>query len=457
MEGFILRYFNRSLAAAVFFIILQQVLFATSTFFVARAGALVATGQAQVALTFVAFFLSTALAGYMLSSVSEALGEKAKNDILHAYYDKVVGMSRSGQISDVQALRPKFQNWMVGEAPTTIDEFVSFVVLSSSAVLNVALTLAVYTTVFSLEMTAIVFAALLMVVVLIAVIGRTASNLGNQLQEARLSNNQHVEYLWNSLFLMSRPLGELVRRRQFERLELFCRTRCQYKALEQSVALTPVVCCVVVLTIYIKNYQTWSNAEIGAAIALLPKTLQLFEYANALTTTSMKFFEVRRKMQNLTTFLRGSSDIDVSHHDWSDGLQLTNVSTGSTVDPNRFLKELKYGGLKTGRYLLTGDHGRGKSTFAKMAFLVGQRSVYLDRDTRFFEGPDENHSPGERFIANVRLALWEEPYVLVLDEWDTNLDEDTIIYLESLLDKFSQHSLLLEIRRTVKNLALVAK
>lgn len=441
-----MHYRSHMLTLAVVLIFLQQVALAFSTFFIARAGTSVATGETNMAMDYVVLFFVTALVGFGLNALSEVCAEKSKNVLLARYYSSTHLLHKAKQLSNVRQMRSKFHSWMAGEVAPTIDEFVSFFLMSINSVLNVCLTLLVFSAVFSIEVSIIVLIQLVASALLISVIRKKVSGLGTQLQEKKLESNQYLETFWNSHFMMSPPMGEKLQNLQFQKLQGFFDTRVRYKTWEQSIAATPIFLSVGSLLFYITAFQNWSAVEIGAAVAVLPRTLQLLGNAHTLTVIGTKFFEIRQKRRNLSHFLTDPQDVDFSAFASLDGLSVTDVGRGSLVDPKEFLDRVSKGAITQGRFLVTGENGSGKSTFVKRAYLASKKAILVDPTTSFAPENGENQSTGNLFLASLEAILGEGPDVVILDEWDANLDENNTQIIDEKLQHFSESRLVLEVR-----------
>jgi len=444
------------LIIAVALVILQQISLALSTLYIARAGSSVATGSPDEAINYVLLFFATALGGFILSSFSAVCAEKSKNETLYRYYRKSENISNSSQLSNIRSMRSKFHNWLVGEAASTIDEFVSFFMMSVNSILNVSLTLIVFSTVFSIEVSLIISLQLLASIVLISMVRKSVSNLGSQLQKQKLESNQYVEIFWNSRFLMSPPMGKQITEDQYAKLSQFFNTRIKYKIWEQSVAAIPIILSVCSLLIYISLFQNWSTMEIGAAVAVLPRTLQLLGNAHTLTIIGTKFFEIRQKLLNLSKFLTAPQDVDLSKFARVDALSVTDLAKGTFIDPSQFLDDLRSGKTDRGRFLITGENGSGKSTFAKRAYLLSTKAILVDPTTNFAPESGENLSTGNLFLGNLKKVLKESPSVLILDEWDANLDKSNTSIIDAKLNDFANDHLVLEIRHRVDQVTQTA-
>lgn len=107
---------------------------------------------------------------------------------------------------------------------------------------------------------------------------------------------------------------------------------------------------------------------------------------------------------------------------------------------------------RTGRFTIRGSNGAGKST---TLLAIKQRysdsSVYIPAQHRLYSPgqTQDGMSTGEKNLELTRACLeWlkQEPQLLLLDEWDANLDGKNVSLLDAAIDELSKKMLVLEVR-----------
>lgn len=102
---------------------------------------------------------------------------------------------------------------------------------------------------------------------------------------------------------------------------------------------------------------------------------------------------------------------------------------------------------KQGRILITGDNGAGKSTLLIHLNDCLPNSFYLPANPSLEVGKvlgDE--STGERILKHLEFIALQPAPVLLLDEWDANLDNDNKKLIHQKIDELAKRSLVLEVR-----------
>jgi len=113
--------------------------------------------------------------------------------------------------------------------------------------------------------------------------------------------------------------------------------------------------------------------------------------------------------------------------------------------------------FKSGRYTITGDNGTGKTTLLTMIKAELGDSAYLlpsqSKMTFFSEVQQREFSTGEKTLENLREISNNvcdgEVTVLLLDEWNANLDKENIRQIDLEIDELSTVACVIEVLHKV--------
>jgi ABC-type molybdenum transport system ATPase subunit/photorepair protein PhrA len=119
--------------------------------------------------------------------------------------------------------------------------------------------------------------------------------------------------------------------------------------------------------------------------------------------------------------------------------------TGDTESPEEFERLVLNGGISSGRFCITGPNGAGKSSMLKTFKSQSHDSTLLLPDVNLGVA-QENRSTGESRVHQVMLALESESSIVMLDEWDANLDSRNRKTLNSVIDEFAKIKLIIEVK-----------
>lgn len=265
-------------------------------------------------------------------------------------------------------------------------------------------------------------------------------------QEARTSFNGHILNSWDSIFIknrsiMSRYKGLL--QQKFNRAkEVSKEADSRAEALVFILGLVsafPVVVCVAWL-----GFENIANHQIGALLALLatiPRQL------NMLTT-------FRSIFQNMTAFLGYNSKFKVLH----EGVHLESGFKHEQIQLDKIIVNSKQyatlsevaetvQNLPPGRYEVRGTNGSGKSTLLLHLNEQLSGSFYLPSSPRLaIDDKEVSGSSGEQMLRHIHYLKNESEQILLLDEWDANLDRNNLLKTEDSLNELAQSKVILEVR-----------
>lgn len=102
----------------------------------------------------------------------------------------------------------------------------------------------------------------------------------------------------------------------------------------------------------------------------------------------------------------------------------------------------------TGRFEVRGANGAGKSTFLLHLNHQLQGSVYLPTHPDLMIGRElsSNRSSGENLLAHIDVLAGSSEPVILLDEWDANLDDDNFACVNARINDLSRTKTVIEVR-----------
>lgn len=95
---------------------------------------------------------------------------------------------------------------------------------------------------------------------------------------------------------------------------------------------------------------------------------------------------------------------------------------------------------------MSGANGSGKSTLLKMIKEMRADALLLGAETGFLD-TDNGLSTGQRRVKEIEYVLSMAPTLVMLDEWDANLDGENCRKIDQLLDEASRRMVVIEVRR----------
>lgn len=435
---------NLNYIASAVLVVFQQVALALSTYYIASAGAQLTSLPEQAIFSIIWFFVF-ALSAYILSSFSTFLSVRAGNELWYAYARNTIETVSSDISYCSSKNKSNVVHWVNGEAAATIPHATQFYLGFISLVLNVVLTVFVFYISIGLSFTLTICIALLLSALLVTGLRKRIDRLATAMQSRRLSTLTFVDALWD----LATFGGQNCRNKGLENFRsnassYFGETE-RYTLLEQTVACLPVITAVLAVVVMLVIPGTYTAATIGTLVAILPRSLQLFGNIHSLSMYLSQFYLVRRKVRNLDEFIETLDKNDFSKKVSYSSLRIINAMTGDTESPEEFERLVLSGGISSGRFCITGPNGAGKSSMLKTFKSQSHDSTLLLPDVNLGDA-QENRSTGEGRVHQVMLALESESSIVMLDEWDANLDSRNRNTLNSVIDEFAKIKLIIEVK-----------
>ncbi|WP_224963568.1 ATP-binding cassette domain-containing protein [Acinetobacter guillouiae] len=130
------------------------------------------------------------------------------------------------------------------------------------------------------------------------------------------------------------------------------------------------------------------------------------------------------------------------------GLKPIYVNNKIIDDLNYFFDEILK--LNNGRFTITGDNGAGKTTLL-LSLLRNERDkvIFIPSDPGTIEWNIDitNKSTGSKIFSILYSEIDNSnEKVILLDEWDANLDTENKSKIDKLIDKISEKKVVIEVR-----------
>ncbi len=437
-------FLNKFFVICLILICLQQVLVGLSTYFIGLAGEKVARLPME-AFYFTSMFFLAIFIAYLIGSASLFYRVKLSNDLWGKYYQKTLtDISKDHSISTEENKRST-QLWLSGEALGTLDE-AGFAFIEILAIyFNIIFTTIALFVILGAELAGvIVFCMCLSVILLYASkskIGFIASSMQNEKLAALLS----IGKIWDNMFYGDRQSSQWAFISSQKKVAIYFKKTESYKVLEQMISCAPILISIPLL-ILLSYYQVLNNSlAIGAMVAVLPRTLQLFQNIHAASMSTSQIMLLKNKIQKLDDFSSSLTGYNYLSSIDNEKISIIEATSGRKINTHAFMaSELEIKNT-TGRYLVSGNNGAGKSSLLRY-----MKSKHPDA---LFFGPNiqigqETHpgSTGQKQLYQMASLLNSNSRIILLDEWDANLDESNMKNIDDMLSALAKNNIIIEIR-----------
>lgn len=439
---------NSYFKIAAFFAIIQQCAMAGSLHFLAQAGSHIAQGALSSAVNHLILFFSIALLAYLLNSVSEYYSLKMRNRLWQGYTEKLFSKMNWQQQYNSLDSRNKTLSWLVGEAPKTLSDASTNTVEAIALYTGIGFTLIVFASTLGLDVAALMSVSLIVSFLFIHICKTVIAKLAEEAQSSLLEVNKYFHIFWDIGFHTSskQDLFNHSEKTLGQNYQRYFRATQHYEILEKVLSNFPVILSVLVLVFYLTQLNL-SQSEIGAMIALLPRTLQFFASVHVATMINSRFVYLKKKLQNLATFEDSLKPLIFDFH--HNKVRVIDLDTKKEFSCNALFQEIVTAKKLYGRVLVLGDNGTGKSTFLKAIKDINKQAFLLSPNTHFNE-EEHRHSVGEAQKTKLDALIENPTPLMLLDEWDAHLDESSVRYYENRFEKLSKQCLIIEVRHRYK-------
>lgn len=199
-----------------------------------------------------------------------------------------------------------------------------------------------------------------------------------------------------------------------------------------------------------------SSAEIALLVATLPRQLMVLNHVHILSSYSGFWHELRERFAGLQSSLEAVDPQIRRDHD--SRIRFAELELHAVIaDENS--QSLKRGSSElewqkwllqtnSGRFRISGGNGSGKSTLLRsIKETLGSQAFYLPTEHTALDFPvAEGLSSGQRARSILEVLRESKQHVLLLDEWDANLDSQHRTFLDGLISKLAERHLVLEVR-----------
>lgn len=442
---------SKHIIATVAYSMIQQIIVASSTWILAK---VVDQGsQINDRHIFWLFMLLVSLSLPYIPSVLASLSlmrikQDAVKKAVDLYSAAVYGKTTS--LNDAKIKGEKF-TFMSRECEdvisNTVDCGFDFFQTSLNVTLNIMAIVGVISPWFL-----VAYAASILFLVAVSLVGRyKITSRTRQAREDRLNLDSHMIKSWDNLVIGN--LSNVNRWRRsydqywatsFESRIALASAREWTNTLGTLAAILPVA----IVTIYLAM-RSESTAATALLVAALPRQLMILNHLYVVGSYGNLWHEIRERLAGLSQALNpiavhGKS---VTSRIKTDKIRLydeKNVLALSWDDLWEITKQRTHG-----RLVLRGENGSGKSTLLRLLKeRIGEPALYLPAEQlNLAFAVAQDLSSGQRAMAILQdiASFATPPKLILLDEWDANMDEVFRGQASSIIDQLAEKSLVIEV------------
>lgn len=278
---------------------------------------------------------------------------------------------------------------------------------------------------------------------------------------ARLDLYQSLLTSWDNILLGNDYNFKIWEEKTAQRVDNCLKKNVQLERFDQILAI--IICMLTAIpSLMVATYYAYAHqanvAELTSFLVTLPVLFLIVTYTYQTLSLAFRWNMHHSK---LMAIYRAIQPIKDSHHNLEKKVKWSkifmNQSTSAPIDhisaaaPQAISSHLDVikNAATSGRITLRGENGSGKSTLLMLIknALVGKAFFLPTQNHLSFLSETNKYSTGES-LKNRLLEILElvEADVLLLDEWDANLDKENQERLSALIDEIAEKKCVIEVR-----------
>lgn len=450
---------NKNTVFSLWYLILQQLIVASSTFWIVKLSEAVVNHEQP--LLYLSLFISSLFLVYFPGVLSSYYLERSKCTAIYNYINQFT-MAHKGMptVLNEATLRMEKEPWLTSESANTIEEATHVIYDGVSTGLNtlfniVALCLAI-DTIF-------IYGYVLSFIILLTATKIFKNKLSLKsvgAQSARKSYSQILLSGWDNIIIGNKYNLDIWQSQYIKRWKAYIEASSGNVFFSASASTTATILslipiCTLVFMLFIK---TKSEILLVALIATLPRQVQIIQHFQILSTYAMSWYGVYAKLRSL---IQSLNPFDINPENFQDRISLSELTISinnhnhNFANINSFLD--KVATMKNGRICIQGKNGSGKTTLISMLKQkMGNAAYYYPFNTvlSFSSMIDDSYSTGQKFKVCFEEAIGslDGVSVVLLDEWDANLDRQNTEALNGVIESLSEKYCVIEISHKAKEM-----
>lgn len=430
-----------SLYLALLFLLIQQGIVGLSTYFIADLAIDIAKGRNFI-INLAGFILSLVIV-YVPAYFASVYLEKAKFDMLDGYIQKFheIFLGKAFLLNNVD-IKEQSTVFVSQESKAVIDDMLDFLFDGIALILNLLFNIIVLGFFLDFKVVIAYLLGFVMVEFFIFYHQKVISKTARIAQKSRISFISTLNKIWDNIVILNKYNLDLFNTRykqNFNRAQKHHISNHSASNLVASLGMILFMLPVLGLICYLFIQNQANYVFLAVLVATLPRQIQLLQMGQALVFHQTNFSSIRAK------FIGLKNSLQVPNMNILDRINFKAISMNGVS-----LQEIDYHHLpKTGRMTIKGCNGAGKSSFLlHLKTLLSDRAFYLPAKHNLLFCRINNQSTGQNLLANLKEihSSINDIEMIILDEWDANLDEKNKSLVDDMIDKLSKERLVIEVR-----------
>lgn len=349
---------------------------------------------------------------------------------------------------------------LTSEGPNTIHLFIDYLWDLYAYVLSVALNVIALSVVVEPFFAIAYGISIFCVVIVMHVKRRAQRQLTQKAMTARIDLCQSLLAAWDNVLLGNEYNFNIWDEKTKHRLDRCLQRNVALERFDQMLAifvtLMTAIPSLIVVVYYMYAHKN-SPIELSRFVVILPLLFMILSYTHQTLSLAFRWTMHKSKLVAVFKAIQGSKDVQASMERKVKWGRLTMTIPNSKIfdpsippQPQPILSQediLKHSN-QSGRMTVRGENGSGKSTLLMLIKkTLAKRAFFLPTHSQLsFLAETNKYSTGESLKNRLEEILEQvEADVLLLDEWDANLDSENRTRLSELIDELSRKKCVIEV------------
>jgi len=438
---------------AQFFLVVQQIIVASSSVWITRL--IVHISEGQPVLLWLWLYLASLILPYLpgafaLIEITKAQAKIVVNyvqEFAQRYPGKIVEWSNRQQ-------RSKKSSILSGEAYPTLTSYVDYLYHLSSSALNVFFNLLALSILVDASLVLSYGCGIFLASLLLYFQKRSKERLSLKAQQSRIRWISLLLLAWDNILLNNSYNFRIWNHKSLERGKRLIGKAVQLGTFSQFVSIAMAFALIfpsIILVIYLAYTHIHDLPFLAVLVVVLPRLFQVLTFSYELLFLVADLPMQKAKLKTVLALLDDSENKEEAQDmldriDWEkiDVVSHEPMIKQAKIEPKELLQALP----ATGRMTLHGENGSGKtSLLLAMKIKHGKDAFYLpSKHELLFMHERRQASTGQlsRQILEELASNIEAP-VILLDEWDANLDRKNKQEISSLIDTLALNRCVVEV------------
>jgi len=434
---------NKHLQVALLFLLIQQIIVASSTYFIARLAQ--SLTEESISILYMVLFAVSLVAVYVPAYYCVTNTERAKYDAHKLYNDNfhTAFLGKTYLLSSDE-LQSTATTTLAQESNYTLETVIDSIFDISALVLNVLFNVLVIA--WFLDGTLLLGYAVGIIFASTFVHFRrhTLKTAAKTDQQSRLNLTAKLFDSWDNVVIFNKhnyTLYNNIVQKSFATAKNNSVKSTSIQHINSSLGMIILMLPVFVVTAFIFNKNWQDAATMAVLVATLPRQIQLLQMCYALIGYHTSIGVIKTMLDGILEVLQPTA-VNLDNYIQADQIRVK--QTGDIFDSTQLPKQ--------GRVTLVGNNGVGKSCMLlKLKEDYQEQAYYLPakHNLYFNYKSDKAHkgSTGQQLIKQIQeIREDDQSRIVMLDEWDAHLDKENTQIIDQYLDELAQTRLVIEVR-----------